>query len=111
MTDQDVAVESVESIMTNLGPGRPRDNLPPTIGQNRNWSMPNTMSGWVKRIVLVAGGLGLSVADLPAGEDDVKSSKETATFHDFTVKDIDGQDVQLSRYRGEVCLVVNVASK
>ena len=73
--------------------------------------MPNTMSGWGKGIVLVAGGLWLSAADLSAGENDVKSSQEAATFHDFTVKDIDGQDVQLSRYRGDVCLVVNVASK
>lgn len=30
---------------------------------------------------------------------------------DFTVKDIDGQDVALSKYRGEVVLIVNVASK
>lgn len=30
---------------------------------------------------------------------------------DFTVKDIDGQSVSLSKYAGKVCLVVNVASK
>jgi glutathione peroxidase-family protein len=30
---------------------------------------------------------------------------------DFTVKDIDGKDVDLSVYRGKVLLVVNVASK
>ena len=73
--------------------------------------MPNTMSGWMKGIVFATGALLLSAADLSAGEDDVKTSKEAATFHDFTVKDIDGKDVELSRYRGEVCLIVNVASK
>lgn len=30
---------------------------------------------------------------------------------DFKVKDIDGQDVDLSQYRGDVALIVNVASK
>lgn len=31
--------------------------------------------------------------------------------HDFGVKDIDGQEVSLSEYRGKVLLIVNVASK
>lgn len=30
---------------------------------------------------------------------------------DFTVKDIDGDDVSLAKYRGKVVLIVNVASK
>lgn len=30
---------------------------------------------------------------------------------DFTVRDIDGKDVKLSKYKGDVILVVNVASK
>ena len=31
--------------------------------------------------------------------------------HEFTVKDIDGKDVSMSKYAGKVCLVVNVASE
>ncbi len=34
-----------------------------------------------------------------------------ANFHDFTVKNIDGQTINLSQYQGKVCLVVNVASQ
>jgi glutathione peroxidase len=34
-----------------------------------------------------------------------------AGFHDFRVKDIDGDERSLADYRGRVCLVVNVASK
>ena len=34
-----------------------------------------------------------------------------ASVLDFTVKDIDGKDVDLSVYRGKVLLIVNVASK
>lgn len=32
-------------------------------------------------------------------------------IHEFTLKDIDGQDVALADYQGQVLLVVNVASK
>jgi len=43
------------------------------------------------------------------GGDKPKSSAES--IYDFTVKDIDGNDVSLDRYKGKVCLIVNVASK
>ncbi|KAK9130329.1 hypothetical protein Sjap_010816 [Stephania japonica] len=33
------------------------------------------------------------------------------SIHDFTVKDIDGKDVSLSKFKGKVLLVVNVASR
>ena len=33
------------------------------------------------------------------------------TIHDFTVRDIDGHEVELSRFRGKVLLIVNTASK
>ena len=34
-----------------------------------------------------------------------------ASIYDFTVKDIDGKEVALSTYKGDVLLIVNVASK
>ena len=33
------------------------------------------------------------------------------SIYDFTVQDIDGQDVSLNEYNGKVVLIVNVASK
>jgi len=33
------------------------------------------------------------------------------TFHDFEMDSITGESVALSKYRDQVCLVVNVASK
>jgi glutathione peroxidase len=39
------------------------------------------------------------------------TAENATSVLDFTVKDIDGQDVPLSRYRGKVVLIVNVASK
>ncbi|OQR74392.1 glutathione peroxidase-like [Tropilaelaps mercedesae] len=38
-------------------------------------------------------------------------SGQMATIYDFTVKNIDGNDVSLKKYEGRVCLIVNVASK
>lgn len=34
-----------------------------------------------------------------------------ASMHDFSMKSITGDDVNLSDYEGQVCLVVNVASE
>jgi len=38
------------------------------------------------------------------------SAAPTKTVYDFNVKDIDGKDVSLSKYKGKVLLFVNVAS-
>jgi glutathione peroxidase len=37
--------------------------------------------------------------------------QELRSVHEFTLKDIDGNDVKLDAYKGKVLLVVNVASK
>ncbi|CAN6241459.1 unnamed protein product [Urochloa humidicola] len=39
------------------------------------------------------------------------SSKLASSVHDFIVKDARGNDVELSRYKGKVLLIVNVASQ
>jgi glutathione peroxidase len=44
-------------------------------------------------------------ADKPATNDSVKA------IYDLTVKDMDGKDVALSKYKGDVLLIVNTASK
>jgi len=33
------------------------------------------------------------------------------SIFDFTAKDIDGNEISLEKYRGHVCVIVNVASK
>lgn len=38
------------------------------------------------------------------------SSVQAKSIYDFTVKDIEGQDVSLSKYKGDVVMIVNVAS-
>ena len=73
--------------------------------------MSKTVSGLAAVMVSAAGGLLMSAADLSAGEDRVNSISAATTVYDFTVKDVDGNDVNLAKYKGDVCLVVNVASK
>lgn len=41
-------------------------------------------------------------------DEDYKNAK---SIYDFTVKDIKGNDVSLDKYKGHVCLIVNIASK
>jgi len=37
--------------------------------------------------------------------------KNASTIYEFSAKDIDGNQVSLDKYRGHVCLIVNVASQ
>jgi len=37
--------------------------------------------------------------------------KDAASIYSFTVRNIDGAEVSLAKYRGQVCLIVNVASR
>ncbi len=52
-----------------------------------------------------------STQETQEGEGRVMTTEDATTALDFTVKDIDGNDVPLDRYRGKVVLIVNVASK
>ncbi|KAL3273856.1 hypothetical protein HHI36_015282 [Cryptolaemus montrouzieri] len=38
-------------------------------------------------------------------------SVSDGTIYDYTVKDIDGNEVSLDKYKGHVCIIVNVASR
>ncbi|KAK6035762.1 glutathione peroxidase [Cooperia oncophora] len=46
----------------------------------------------------------------PSSHED-EAMAEHKTIYEFTVKDADGKDVSLSKYKGQVVIVVNVASK
>jgi glutathione peroxidase len=46
-----------------------------------------------------------------AADNDLKSEGPVMTVYDFHAKTIDGGEVSLSQYKGDVLLIVNVASK
>ena len=54
---------------------------------------------------------GTSLAEEPRQTPPATQPAAIAPMLALTVKDIDGNDVSLSEYAGDVCLVVNVASR
>lgn len=58
-------------------------------------------------MIALAGWL---LAGLLTGAAAQGADRGVTTMYDFTMKDIDGKNVPLSRYRGKVVLIVNVAS-
>jgi glutathione peroxidase len=42
---------------------------------------------------------------------EVAAKMKSMSIYDFTMKDIDGKDVKLSKFKGKAMLIVNVASK
>jgi glutathione peroxidase len=58
-------------------------------------------------VALSAAAVLLVAQAVPAGESD----KKPASSLDFQVQDIDGKPVDLSKYKGEVVLIVNTASQ
>jgi glutathione peroxidase len=61
-------------------------------------------------LVLAAGGFAALAAE-EGGKEKKPEASAAKTVLDFKVKDIDGKDVDLTKYKGHVIMVVNVASK
>jgi len=77
------------------------------------------MIGLVRGITssLVQSGRPASVVAVPSSHfcrvsaSDNDSWKTASSIYDFTVRDIDGEDICLEKYKSHVCVLVNVASK
>ena len=65
----------------------------------------------MNRRPLLACVLVLSISATTLAGDESKKKKVVSPALDFTMKNIDGRDVYLGDYEGDVLLVVNVASK
>ena len=62
-------------------------------------------------LVLVWAVAAAADGPTPAASESGARSAAAKSFYDFTMTDIEGKDVPLARYKGRVCLVVNVASR
>lgn len=60
---------------------------------------------------LAAVSAAVAFAAYAASPQSGQSKKDEATLYEFAMKDIEGRDVSLAKYRGKVVLVVNVASQ
>jgi hypothetical protein len=73
-----------------------------------------TLFGEVRQMTRdVAPVLLLGVIPLVLAGDSPNKPKEAGvakSIYEFTVKDIDGKDVSLAKYKGDVVLIVNTAS-
>jgi len=73
-------------------------------GKNQKWTLcaynSKTQLAWLE---------SLANAGIKFREEDFGPTAENSIF-DFSANDIDGNNVSLDRYRGKVCIVVNVAS-
>ncbi len=66
----------------------------------------------LKALVIAAlvGSVWVTMADEKGSKGDKSDGLTAKSVYDFTVKDIDGKDVSLSKYKGDVLMIVNVAS-
>jgi glutathione peroxidase len=62
-------------------------------------------------IIAAVVTLGLVFVLVGCSSDEVEASKGKSPFFKYKMKDIDGNDVKLGKYKGNVLLVVNTASK
>lgn len=62
-------------------------------------------------VAALAFATSFVLADGAAKSGDRDHVTEDIGVYEFTVRDIDGKDVALSAYRGDVLLIINVASK
>ena len=62
-------------------------------------------------LVVLAAGLRAVPGKVRVANDSAEGESSAKSVYDFTVKDIEGDDVSLSKYKGSVLLIVNVASK
>lgn len=61
--------------------------------------------------VLLTGAVVSTAAAQYSASEKKASDVRVKSVYDITVKNIDGKDVALSKYEGDVMLIINMASK
>lgn len=61
-------------------------------------------------VAVLVGGVWATMADEKGSQVGKSDAAAAKSVYDFTVKDIDGKDVSLTKYMGDVVIIVNVAS-
>ncbi len=87
-------------LVVALAVGQDKSQAPPT-GQTPAGQAPGGQASTTQK----------SDQQKPAASKPKATAETAASPLDFTMQDIDGKDVALSKYKGQVVLIVNVASK
>jgi glutathione peroxidase len=66
---------------------------------------------FIAAVLTLAGVATLGLVLSGQASDGADTGEKMESVHSFTLKDIDGKEVNLGQYRGKVLLLVNVASK
>ena len=61
-------------------------------------------------IGVVCAGVGVAALGQDSAKKPTADGSTVKSIYEFTVNDIDGKEVSLAKYKGDVCLIVNVAS-
>ena len=61
-------------------------------------------------IGVVCAGIGVAALGQDTAKKPTADGSTAKSIYEFTVNDIDGKEVSLAKYKGDVCLIVNVAS-
>ncbi len=64
----------------------------------------------VLAVAVVLGGAWMAMVDEKGTKGEKKDAAAAGSVYDFAVKDINGKDVSLAKYKGDVLMIVNVAS-
>ncbi|KAK9736342.1 Glutathione peroxidase [Popillia japonica] len=77
----------------------------------RNTNLLNFASVTLRTFGVVSIRSVAMAASEPAGFTNPTNPKEAKSIYEFTANDINGQPVSLEKYKGHVCIIVNVASQ
>lgn len=61
-------------------------------------------------IGVVCAGMGVAALGQDSAKKPTSDGPTAKSIYEFTVNDIDGKEVALAKYKGDVVMIVNVAS-
>lgn len=61
-------------------------------------------------IGFVIAGIGVAAMGQDSAKKPTGDGSTAKSIYEFTVKDIDGKEIALAKYKGDVVMIVNVAS-
>lgn len=103
------------SLLSKVAPTKTVPKRTKTVTQRASTASPQkSISGFPKSITVRAGSTTASANGAGTSGDQEPKQEEwekAKSVYDFTVKDMDGQDVPLSQFKGHPLIIINVASK
>ncbi|CAK9202725.1 unnamed protein product [Sphagnum troendelagicum] len=104
-------VRSFSSSSSSVFAGRRLVGTPVFSSSSSSSALSSRIAGSQKRRSTAPGFLSFTMDATSTGASASAAEVAKKSIYDFVVKDIDGNDVELSTFKGKVLLIVNVASQ